>query len=82
MAPEMLPPSKYNEKADIWSCGVVMYLLITKIFPFRGRTEKELFSKIRKQGLELPLGDIFDVIRGCLEKEQENRMNANDLLNC
>ena len=43
MSPEILPPMpKYNEKSDIWSCGVLLYVLIYGKFPFYGATEKEL----------------------------------------
>ena len=50
MAPETLPPyPQYREKADIWSCGIVLHLIVTGgAFPFRGRNEKELFLKIKR----------------------------------
>jgi len=37
IAPEILT-RKYNEKADIWSIGVVAYVLLTGTFPFEGAT--------------------------------------------
>jgi len=34
MAPEILNNKKFNEKCDMWACGVIMYLLMTGIPPF------------------------------------------------
>lgn len=49
MSPELLPPlTKYNETTDIWSCGVVLHLMITGSFPFACKNEKDLFMKIKK----------------------------------
>ena len=39
-APEVIN-KKYNEKCDIWSCGVIMYLLLSARPPFGGETEDE-----------------------------------------
>ena len=45
-APEMLSGQGYNEKADIWSCGVIFYFLLTNSFPFDAKTPIELIHKI------------------------------------
>lgn len=43
MSPEMLTPAaSYNEKTDIWSSGVVLYVLLYNKFPFSGNNEKDL----------------------------------------
>ena len=31
VAPEMLKGEGYNEKVDLWSIGIIMYVLINKV---------------------------------------------------
>jgi|TARA_B110000285_G_C15011613_1_gene556728 serine/threonine protein kinase len=35
MAPEILNGSQYSDKADVWSLGVMLYLLLTNKRPFK-----------------------------------------------
>ena len=51
-SPEVLL-NNYNEKCDIWSCGIIFYLLLTGNFPFFGKTENEIIEKILNPKLEL-----------------------------
>ncbi len=34
MAPEILKRETYNEKCDVWSLGVITYMLLYRIPPF------------------------------------------------
>ena len=45
MAPEVLTES-YDHKCDIWSLGVVMYVLLSGYLPFQGPNKYEVFKKI------------------------------------
>ena len=47
MSPEIVKKNEYNGfKADIWALGVVLYVMLTGRFPFKAKTEKELFTRI------------------------------------
>jgi calcium-dependent protein kinase len=51
IAPEVLA-KKYNEKCDVWSCGVILYIMLCGYPPFRGSTEKEILNNIRHSSLK------------------------------
>ncbi len=38
---------KYNEKCDIWSCGVILYIILSGIPPFNGASDQEIMKKVR-----------------------------------
>lgn len=50
VAPEILRGKAYNYKCDVWSLGVLTYILLCGQPPFYGHDKAELFHKI-KQGL-------------------------------
>lgn len=47
MAPELTQKREYDGKAvDMWALGVLLFVLLTGSFPFRGHSESELYSRI------------------------------------
>jgi len=47
MAPEIVTKSEYcGPPADIWAFGVLLYALLHGSFPYRGATDKELYTRI------------------------------------
>ena len=47
MPPEIVSEEKYNTKVDIWSAGVVAYILLTGEPPFFGESKIEVYNNIK-----------------------------------
>ena len=45
MAPEVIQ-GNYNEKCDLWSCGIILYIMLCGKPPFYSQDEEELKKKI------------------------------------
>jgi len=45
---------KYNEKCDIWSIGVILYVMLTGAPPFIAKTDSEIYDLILKGELKFP----------------------------
>ncbi|KAJ4719184.1 Non-specific serine/threonine protein kinase [Melia azedarach] len=55
VAPEVINRKGYDgEKADIWSCGVVLYVLLAGYLPFHDSNLMEMYRKIGKAEFRCP----------------------------
>ena len=87
IAPEVLKRS-YDEKCDIWSSGVVLYVMLTGNFPFIGNTSQKLFENIktgkyRKSGKEYEAisKEGKELIDQMLTLNPQKRITARECLN-
>ena len=44
-SPEKITNNDNNDYSDIWDCGIIMYYLLSGIFPFSGENEDEIKKK-------------------------------------
>ncbi|MCD7446210.1 CBL-interacting serine/threonine-protein kinase 20 [Datura stramonium] len=55
VAPEVINKKGYDgEKADIWSCGVVLFVLLAGYLPFHDQNLMEMYKKISKAEFKCP----------------------------
>eukprot|EP00178_Gracilaria_changii_P016820 TRINITY_DN48228_c0_g1_i1.p1 TRINITY_DN48228_c0_g1~~TRINITY_DN48228_c0_g1_i1.p1 ORF type:complete len:450 (+),score=58.47 TRINITY_DN48228_c0_g1_i1:29-1378(+) len=54
VAPEVLSGNEYGISVDVWSIGVITYILLCGFPPFWGDTQKELFDRILSGQFDFP----------------------------
>ena len=79
----MLAGKSYSQTVDLWSLGILTYVLITGEFPFLGETTKEVlieilnkrmkFSKIHKG---ITTKSLRKFIRRCARRGVHKRLTA------
>lgn len=87
MAPEVLAGS-YDEKCDIWSIGVMLYILLCGYPPFFATNEREILKKVKKGVYEFDPNDwskisssAKDLVKKMLHYEPKLRVSAKDAYN-
>ncbi|KAH0464495.1 hypothetical protein IEQ34_007281 [Dendrobium chrysotoxum] len=49
MAPEVIAGQNYDERVDMWSAGVVLYMMLGRMLPFTGNSDEEIFAALKKK---------------------------------
>jgi len=71
MSPEVIGES-YTEKCDVWSCGVILYILLSGYPPFGGRDGNAILRAIKRRKFDYNGNFCVDVrssmglcVKGC-----------------
>jgi calcium-dependent protein kinase len=87
VAPEVLN-REYTKSCDIWSIGVITYILLCGYPPFYGDTDNQIFDSVRTGRFDFPSPDwdgisdlAKDFIRSMLKRDPTKRATAAESLN-
>ena len=87
MAPEVLQKN-YTEKCDIWSCGVILYILLSARPPFGGEDDEEIIESVQSGRIDLSSPPFNRVTKACLDLlkklltiDPTKRISAQEALN-
>ncbi|XP_071734705.1 phosphoenolpyruvate carboxylase kinase 2-like isoform X2 [Rutidosis leptorrhynchoides] len=87
VAPEILSGREYNEKVDVWSAGVILYIMLAGVPPFYGESPAETFEAVLRGNLRFPTrlfrsvsSEAKDLLRKMLCKDASRRFSAEQVL--
>ncbi len=87
VAPEIINNEPYDRAVDMWSLGVIIYILLCGYPPFYNQNQTQLFQQIRKGQFEFdspywdPVSESAkDLIRGLLTVDKKKRLTIDQLL--
>ena len=85
IAPEVFS-GNYNEKCDMWSIGVILFVMLSGAPPFRADTDDEVIKLVKKAKWSFPDDDIWagvsedakDLVKRLMTRDPNSRISAKD----
>ena len=88
VAPEILYGIPYGTKVDMWSLGVIIYILLGGYPPFMEQSQRKLFKKIKRAQYEFDdeywaniSEEAKNLIAGLLNVKPDARLSSGEALN-
>jgi len=86
LAPEVLD-KKFDEKCDLWSAGIILYILLCGYPPFNGQSDKDIFVAIKRGRFSFPAEEWSEIsmkakelIKSLLQMDPKKRPSAEEAL--
>ncbi|XP_039191098.1 serine/threonine-protein kinase BRSK1 [Crotalus tigris] len=81
--PEVIKGEKYDgRRADMWSCGVILFALLVGALPFDDDNLRQLLEKVKRGIFHMPHfipPDCQNLLRGMIEVEPEKRLSLEQI---
>jgi len=88
LSPEIILQHEYGSAVDMWSCGVILYVILAGKFPFGGASDLEYLKQVVRKDIRFPDDEWRDISSECksfilrlLEKNPKKRYTADEALN-